>query len=254
MLLTLREKVVGAVIVLLLIGLVVLALLYRHERGAHFDASLRADSALAASDSSKRLSAKNIAKVLGDSTAAWQRRVVQEQQRGDSLDQALGTTRKTLSDVRVQINTGRGTSSGVVTVIRDTSRVPSAATTATSATTDNGGIRQSHFDVKAGVFSVAADVQLPAPPARGTMEATVTAPSIPLSLRLNCGKVTDGVARADAIVTGPTWATVGITHVESDPAICNPGLKLQASRTYPLWELIASDLLSAYAGYRIGRK
>lgn len=216
--------------------------LWRHEKGAHFDASLRADSAIAAADTSKLITDRKVQKVLGDSTQAWQRRVIQEKQRADELDKTLRLERRTKTDIGVTIDKGKGTASGVVTF---------APASAVAPATDT---RQAHFDVKAGVFDVAADVQLPAPPASGTMVATVTAPKIPLSLRLGCGPATDGVHRADAIVTGPRWATVGIDHVEADPAVCNPTMKLDSGHKVPLWVMIASDALSAAAGYWAGSK
>lgn len=247
---TRTTKLWAATVGLLGLGLIVLALLYRHERGAHFDASLRADSALAAADTSKRVTDAKVQKVLGDSTAAWQRRTVQETQRADSLDKVLGSERKTLTDLRVSINKGTGSASGAVRVVY----VPVNAGTPGTPVAESTSIRSSHFDVTAGVFQVAADVSLPAPPARGTMEATVTAPQIPLGIRIECGSVTDGVRRADAIVTGPTWATVGIARTEASPAVCNPTMKIESGRRVPLWVMVTTDVLSAVGGYWLGSK
>jgi hypothetical protein len=239
--------VIGIMVTLLLATTLIFALLWRHERAAHFNASLRADSALAVADTSKRITDARVRKVLGDSTAAWQRRVVQEKQVADSLDKVLGTTRRSLTDIGVTIDRGTGKANSPVRVVYVPVRTP------VGAPPESSDVRSAHFDTKAGVFGIVADVSLPAPPESGTMAATVTAPSIPLSLRLNCGPLTDGVARADAIVTGPAWATIGVQHVEAEPAICNPTMRL-SKREYPLWVLVTSDILSAAAGYWISSK
>lgn len=233
---------------LLSVALVVTALLYRHERGAHFNASLRADSAIAASDTTRKLLGR-VQKTIGDSTTAWSRRVVQETQRADSLDKAMRETRQSRTDVGVTIAKGSGSASGAVHVVYVPVNAGSGAPRA-----DSTDVRSSRFDVTAGVFQVVADVTLPAPPAVGTMAATVTAPKIPLSIREYCGSVTDGVRRADAVVTGPTWATIGIDHVESSPEMCNPTMKLTGARKYPLWVLLTSDALAAYVGFKAGQQ
>jgi hypothetical protein len=243
-----KAKIEQGLGVALILAVIVLFFLWRHEKGAHFDASLARDQAEARASVSSKIADAKVQKVLGDSAAAWTRRTVQQTQRADSLDNALGTVRRSLTNIGVTIDKGTGKASGAVHVVY----VPVPA--GSSPGTQPLETRTAHFDVKAGVFGVVADVSLPAPPDSGTMAATVTAPKIPLSLRLSCGPATDGVHRADAVVTGPRWATVGIDHTEAAPEVCNPTMKLDTGTKVPLWLMITSDVVSVYAGWKLAQK
>ncbi len=180
------------------------------ERAAQ--AALRATNEAAAHDSTRKLAGK-VAELLGDSLQAVQRLVLQQQQRGDQLDRALGLERIAAAGLRVRIRDLEATIAG------------------TPVHEDSGTkVRRSDFTLRQPPYLITATAILPPPPALGSLIARVQLDSIRLGLRLGCGKADkDGIRPAAATVTGPPWAELTITAVEQSEDLCqSPALKAKA--------------------------
>ncbi len=164
-------------------------------------AVLARDSAEAAADSTRSASAK-VQAVLGAELAAVQRRTIQQRQRADSLDQALGLERR--ARVRVEL------------------RADSLQAVATAAVTADpaDSVRRARFEVREPPYTATADVALPRPPATGQLSLRVGLDPAPLELRIGCGPARGGIRPATVIAVGPRWLSLELTSVEQDPAVC----------------------------------
>lgn len=170
-------------------------------------AALARDSAEAAADSTRAASA-HVQAVLGAELAAVQRRTIQQRQRADSLDRALGLERR--ARVRVQL------------------RADSLQAVATTAVTADSGdsVRRARFEVREPPYTATADVALPRPPATGQLSLRVGLDPAPLELRIGCGTARGGIRPATVTAVGPRWLALELAAVEQDPAVCQapPGL------------------------------
>jgi len=171
-------------------------------------ATLARDSAEAAADSTRAASAQAQA-VLGAELAAVERRVVQQRQRADSLDRALGLERR--ARVRVELRAD------------SLQAVATAAVMADSA----DSVRRALFDVREPPYTATADVALPRPPALGRLSLHVGLDPAPLEVRISCGVSRDGIRPATVTAVGPRWLSLELASVEQDPAVC------QAARGLP---------------------
>jgi hypothetical protein len=181
------------------VALAVVAGAWELERAAVREQALRADQAEAQADTTRRLLTKSV----GD-RVVWQRRSIQQAQRGDALDAELKLERKANVDLRIRV------------AVLD-------STLHATVTEDAAGVRAASFHVRAPPFTTDAKVALPPPPASGTMALTTTLDPLELNLRLGCGtRGPGGVAPASATVTGPTWAQLELGHVEQAPEVCSP--------------------------------
>ncbi len=164
-------------------------------------ASLARDSAEAAADSTRAASAR-VTSVLGTQLAAVQRRVVQQRQRADSLDQELGLERRARMQVALRADSLLA--------------VATAAVTADSA----DSVRRARFEVREPPYTATAEVSLPRSPATGRLSLRVGLDPAPLELRIGCGPVREGIRQATVTAVGPRWLSLDLAAVEQDPAVC----------------------------------
>lgn len=206
----------GAIALVLLVLLGFQSCQLSQERGRLRDSVLRADSIEAAADSTRGVSEnalKALHSLFGDSVAAVERRVVQERQRGDALDRALGRERIARAGLTVTV---------------DSLRVAVQA----PVTSDTGDqVRSAWFPVSEVAFTGEAAVSLPRPPASGTLDLQITVRPIPLHLRLGCGAPVNGLRPATAVLAGPSWTTLTLDSLSQDPGLCrSPILEQRVSR------------------------
>ena len=170
-------------------------------------AALARDSAEAAADSTRAVSAR-VQTTLGAEFAAVQRRAVQQRQRADSLDRALGLERR--ARVLVEL------------------RADSLLTVATEAVTADSAdsVRRARFEVREAPYTATAEVALPRPPASGNLSLRVGLDPAPLEVRIGCGPARDGIRPATVTAVGPRWLSLHLTSIEQDPTVCQapPGL------------------------------
>lgn len=185
----------------------------REAQGRYAAAALRGDSLEAAHDTTRRLSLsrRDSLRLLGDSLAGVQRRAVQQGQRQDALDRALGLERVALSELRA-------------TVARLDARLASTGAVRDDSAT---GARSATFDVQEPPYRGTAAVELPPPPAAGTLRLALALDPIALTARMGCSPAgDDGIRPATVTVTGPPWARVELGRVEQDPGLCrSPALE-----------------------------
>lgn len=164
-------------------------------------AALARDSAEAAADSTRAASARMEA-VLGAELAGVQRRAIQQRQRADSLDRALGLERRARVAVELRADSLQAVSTAAVTVDSADS------------------VRRARFEVRESPYTATADVALPRPPASGKLSLRVGLDPAPLELRIGCGAPRDGIRPATATAVGPRWLSLELASVEQDPAVC----------------------------------
>lgn len=204
---TVGEKVLGGFAGVLLLSVVILGWRLNASHSRERRAGLTADSLAASLDSSRAviLSARDSARILGDSIGAVSRRAFQVGQRNDALDRAQGLDRAAIAELR--------------TMIRDLSiRIPSS----TPVTVDSQGTRSARFVIDSTPYHGTADVALPAAGA-GSIDLRIRIDTARLGLRLGCGaKGEGGIRSASATLTGPTWLGMELGRVEQSPEVCNP--------------------------------
>lgn len=182
--------------------------------GAEFvGATLARDSALAAADSTRAVSAR-AARLLGDSLRAVERRVIQVRQERDAFDRALRRERLALGTIRVTLDSFRTTASAPVsTPLPDTT------------------VRVATFEVDSTAYHLTARAELPPAPRAGTLHATVRLQPVPVELRLGCGAAVRGIRPAFVTATVPPWARVELGPFTQDPELCrSPALQVPTRR------------------------
>lgn len=204
---TIGEKVLGGFAGVLLLSVVILGWRLSASQSRERRAGLSADSLAAALDSSRAivLSARDSARILGDSIGAVSRRAFQVAQRNDALDRAQGLDRAAIAELR--------------TMIRDLSvKVGSVA----PVTVDSQGTRRATFVVDSTPYHARAEVALPAAGA-GSIDLRIRLDTARLGLRLGCGaKSETGIRSAEATLTGPSWLGMELGRVEQAVEVCNP--------------------------------
>lgn len=178
---------------------------WRREAAAN---ALRADSVEAFADRSRTLSAVALA-LLADSAAGAERRVVQQRQRGDQLDRALGRERIARLAAEVRVHALDSSIASLGAVRGDT------------------GVRVAEFAVRDEPYTIQATATLPPAPRPGALRVRVTLDSVLLGLRLGCGSANgQGIRPATATILGPPWAAVALGAVEQSPDLCrSPALQ-----------------------------
>ena len=174
-----------------------------------------AEAALSASNlAARRDTTRTVAHVLGDSVRLFERRIVQVVQRRDALDAALRTERAARYDL---------------TAVVDSLQRSLAAVTAEDAAHRT---RLADFDVRQAPYSIAARVEVPAPPDSAKLFLRVALDSIPLEARVNCSAPDAGGIRTASLTTSaPRWATVRLRRLEQSPDVCaSPALRAHARR------------------------
>jgi hypothetical protein len=214
---------------LLVVVGVALAVLFLAVRAASVDraqsaaarAALVADTAIASHDTTRTLVLRLAS--LGDSLRVVQRRAVQVDQQADALDRALGLERAARDSLATTIAGYRGVVRA--DTVRDT--VVVSASGRKNEEGRGGGaspsdtVRRGTFDIRQAPYTVHAQVELPPPPAAGTMVLGVDLDTLRFEVRLGCGPPNAaGVRPAATTVTGPSWAAIQLDRVEQSPDVC----------------------------------
>jgi hypothetical protein len=167
--------------------------------------ALKASNLEAVHDSTRNLARENarVAKLLGDSLRAYEKRVVQQDQPADPLDSAARITRSAM--YRLGFNVGEFIGK-LTKPRRDT--VP--------------------FHIRQDPYTVYATVSHPPVGDSVTLAVTVALDTIPMTVRVGCRVTGDaGIRAASVMLTAPPWATVRFDDVQQDPGICNPSVTQQ---------------------------
>lgn len=172
---------------------------------------------------------------LGDSLHAVQRRALQQEQRADALDRALGLERTAKLALEVKVRT-------LEVEVRAT----------TTASTRRDSTRRAVFDVRQAPFTVQADVELPPPPAAGQLRVAVALDPVPVELRIGCAPDSGRAVRpAQVTAIGPAWADLRLRHVEQSPDICAVAARRSPrSLSRALW----SDRFGVFVGATLMRR
>lgn len=196
-------------------------------------AVLAHDTIEAARDTSRALP---LIGVLGDSLRAAQRRAIQVEQRADKLDATLKLERVAREQLEASVLALR------TTVRSDTVFV-----------TRGDSARRAAFDVRQAPYKVHADVSIPEPPARGTMEVSVELDTLALDLRVGCSVPgSEGLRAASVTVVGPAWAVMRLSRVEQAPSVCSATQPArQAERWYGLLRFV--ERFGVSVGYAAAR-
>jgi len=193
----------GALIVLVII---VIVLLWQNGslRGAEAKAALAATNEKALRDSTRKLT--DIVTKQGETLSVYQRLALQQEQKSDAIDKQLDEMRRALLQFSVAI---------VQRTVRNAEGTPTTETAE--------GARKATFDVRTEPYTLHERVTLPKPPAKGMIDSLAIAlDRLDLAARLGCTNKVNALGMRDAqlTVTGPTWASVAISHVEQDPSVC----------------------------------
>lgn len=224
---TLTHKILAVTALALLISTTAFAALWRHEQGQKKIASLRADSAVAAADTTKQLFDTRLKHDLADSAQIFQRRVVQADvtrldQFAKDLKKVYGQVQTLQGDITASIRQGYLTGTGLA---------------------DSTG-RVARFDIYQQPFKLLATARLPVHQ-EPTLNATITVDPAHLGVRLTCGASLQGIRQANVYLTGPPWITLKADTITQDPSICNSKAMDQlAAAKDPWWK----PHLSIFAG------
>ena len=168
--------------------------------------ALQASNLEAERDSSRDVSRENrrVAMIIGDSLRVMEKQVIQVVQRRDGLDRALSRERIALY---------------ALTTTVDSVRLSASATPSADSA---HGLRQARFDVRQEPFTLAAQVEIPAPPDTARLSVQVALDAIPVLARLTCSPPDErGIRRASILTTTPQWASIRFDRVEQSPELCS---------------------------------
>ena len=162
--------------------------------------ALKASNLEAVHDTTRNLARENahVAKLLGDSLRAYEKRVVQQAQPADPLDSADGISRSAMYGMGFKLGEFFGK---LTKPFRDT--VP--------------------FHLRQEPYTVNATVSRPPVGDSVTLAVIVALDTIPMTVRIGCRDPGDAGTRvASVMLTTPPWAVVRFGDVQQDPGICNP--------------------------------
>lgn len=179
------------------------------------DAELRLDSAEAAADSSSEVWAAT----LGDNARAFQRRGIQLRELNDSLSSELGREARARVAAEVRVDSLSREVEGALI-----------------APTDSSSPAVAEFNVREPPFAVWARVRMSDPP---VMRMEIVLDPVPLTVRIGCEDVKDGLRKAYASLEGPVWAHIRVTRAEQEAGVCNPRLEDPRS----LWAEYRNDVV-----------
>lgn len=150
------------------------------------------------------LSARDRARILGDSLAAVARLAEQVPVLRTALDRATAQIPRITADFQAQLDTLRA-------------RVASQA----PVTRDSADVRRAQFRVRQIPFTVDVEAALPPPPAPGLAQVRVAVDPVHVQGRLGCSEAAHhGVRAASLTLITPTWLHATIDSVHQDPAVC----------------------------------
>jgi hypothetical protein len=202
---TMTTKLFAGVTAVLVLAVAVLFWQRNTARAAEGKAALEASNARARADSQVTLRIDAVRKVYGDSMLAVTRLVVQAQQNNDAIDRELKQNRVMLATLTAQV------------------RVLNTTITSNGPTVeDSAGVRHDSVDEREPPFTTHADVELPRPPAKGTVKIRVALDPATIGLRLGCAQKADanGILAARATANAPPWLQLTIGRVEQEPDVC----------------------------------
>jgi hypothetical protein len=184
-------------------------------------AALSLSNLAALHDSTRDAAANNerIARLLGDSLRLAEIRVMQVAQHADALDKALGRERVARYVDHVTVDSLRR-------FVRGTNASKQASDSNAGARVDQT-VRSAFFNIRHEPYTVAAQVEIPAPPDSSRIELHVAIDPIPIEARVSCSSPDgQGIKTATVSASSPTWATVRFGRVEQSPDVCgSPALR-----------------------------
>jgi hypothetical protein len=181
---------------------------YSRLEAQHRALAMRALNAEAERDTTARVpfAVRDSIRLLGDSLAAVTRLTMQLRGESDLLDRTLKQERVANQELTARVRELR------------IAQAPSTGPVAV----DSSGVRRASFRVDSTPYHVTADVALPAPPARGSIDLRVRFDSARLTVRSGClPKNADGVRAARVSLLGPAWLSMVVDRSEQDPEVCN---------------------------------
>lgn len=223
-------KVPWGVVLVAVVFLSIQSWRLRSAQQAAAAAALRADSTAAAVDTSRQLARQALA-VLGDSLAGAERRVIQQRQRADQLDRALGRERIALANATIRIR-------GLEATLASTGPVRDSTVGADSS------VRVADFTVRQPPFTVEATAALPPRPFPGSLRLGITLDPVPVQLRLGCGAAdAGGIRPASATLLGPPWAALELGRVEQSAELCRSPALARKGPSRLKWAVIGAGLV-----------
>lgn len=222
------------------------------EREARAAAALRADSIDAENDTTRRvlMSERERVRLLGDSLAVVERRAVQVPQIQSALDSALGRERILKADLAAVVRESHTVTGGTVTESTDNTRATGRE--ADSVAVGQVTVRRGSFDVRDEPYTARAIVELPAPPARGSIDLRIRLDTARISVRPGCGAPdASGIRPATVAVSGPVWLGITLERVEQDPSLCRSPALVPRGVSRSRWAAIGAGVGFA-AGFYLG--
>lgn len=185
---------------------------------------LRADSLEAANDTTRSI-AERAQRVLGDSLHGVERRAIQEKQRADALDRALGRERIARVGLEARVDSLRLITGAVIDTVVDGAR----SITFEIDTIPYYG--RAIVWVPPQTILAGGDSMVSPRPERPTLDLRLSVTPIPLSLRLGCGEAVQGIRPATVTLYGPRWATLSLDSLSQSPDLCrSPALQPRGPR------------------------
>lgn len=181
-----------------------------HLNGANHTLALKIYNDSAALDTSRNLalSRKDSLRILGDSLAGVTKLALQQTQKSDALDKALGESRKVLVSMTLTIDSLRA--------------VHVVSVAPVSIDTSNGqNIRRAMFHVERPIFTADLAVSLPAAGAGILDSLSVNVKPVKVGLRIGCqDKNANGIRPARVTAVGNKQVSIFIDHAEQDADVC----------------------------------
>jgi hypothetical protein len=182
------------------------------EAERHAAASaLRSDSLVAAADTTRLVAVRGLTRI-------YERRVIQERQRADSIDRLLKRERIARVGMELRVRAVDTIISGYVLVdVADSVRIAVWA------------------QFRDPPYTIAAQATVPRPPALATLRLGIALDSIPLRVRLGCGPAgADGIRPATVATEVPDWAVLKVNTASQSPDLCaSPALQPKPKRRWP---------------------
>ena len=210
--------------IVLVINAFLLLVVLKYTDAQVRQAALYNDSVTAAADTAREVHLQ----ALGDSTNAWQRRIIQMELTRDSLDKELDAQPVVRVAAGVRIDTLR---------FVDTVSVPAVQA-------DSG--RLYTWEDDDGPFKITGSATI-SPAWLGVFSARVIqTDSIAVGIRIQCAAGPGGVNSASVLLTGREPLSLVPGRVVQDPQICNPVQPILALDVSPKGLLVVGGVIGAW--------